>query len=339
MKSRPHVREARWLVVVASALIASGVLVTASAAARASAPQAQTEENFTTQDVAANRLTGQELQSDQVTQDYLADQVARGRNLDIRRIRASDVGDAKVVWDSGVDIDRIGVVDSGSTGGVGVIQHENGTGSAAPSLPPGMGMNAFYTVKGASFMSSDCITVTVNGNRATSCYEKYRITETSSGVHSSTENWYSYNRWGTGHPSSVNNINEVTIRSRPWSGYKSRINGMPRYWPTSGGDICPGSSSSVTVGYGGFSATLPIDTCTQTDIDPDTSNFSMMSQWKYTGALCPSAPKSARSAQFNIVLRTKEGLAPIMADYIWTAYYVHGLCPFKDVAAWHDSGW
>jgi hypothetical protein len=59
----------------------------------------------------------------------------------------------------------------------------------------------------------------------------------------------------------------------------------------------------------------------------DARTFSMMSQWKGHGA----GAAAARSSQFFLALRTWQGKAPEMADYVWTS--------FGRSSVWRKSGW
>ena len=185
-----------------------------------------------------------------------------------------------------------------------------------PSLPCAVGLR---NVKGATEAGTACTMIAADGNRATSCFEKWRIRDTSK-----TYDYYVYDRWGAGVPGSGSGATEVAIRSRQRRGTEGSIASLLDYWPGEGGDACnlANGTGSTQLGFGGgiadFSATFPIASCVATDMSADTRDFSMMSQWKGRGAGAGAA--GTRSSQFYVKLRTWQGKAPVMDDYLWTSF-------------------
>lgn len=267
--------------------------------------------------------------------DFLEEQARRGRNLDLDEIRSAaittDAGEVQIVWEQAVGVTAVGVSESEDARGLGVSLAETGEGESASAAPPGMGMAAFNNVRNGTRVGGTCTSVSANGNRATSCYEKWKLAP-SNGL----DRW-AYDRWGTGVPAGGWKPTEVTLRSRPWSGTLSRLRQFNDYWPRGGGNVCPGGNPVASIGYGGFSASIPISQCQVTTVDPNASAFSMMSKW-----LSPSIVSSttAKSSDFAVILSTTQGQTLTMADYIWTSYLPPwSACRTCYVTAWRDSGW
>lgn len=292
---------------------------------------APTETNYTWAQVLRGQVSDTAKTRSPLVSDYLARESRRGRNLDMKALNAAQVGDTSVVWADGSRVDRIGVVQTPDTTGVGLITSEvQEDQTPAGAAAPGMGMSTFSQYAGGTYQSGNCVSSSTYGDTVTSCFEKYKINNTSSNRYR-----WAYNRWGTGDPNgSGHRISEITIRSRPWAGTAGNVAALNDYYPRGGGDICPGSGTSVSVGYAGFSATMPLQNCAITDVSPNATAKSMMSQWigAYTG--------TSKSTDFNMFLSTFQPADLVMADYIWGNFSRYpGPPPYVYSASWHDSGW
>lgn len=339
MREKP--RLARRLALLLVFLAAIAVVAGGPAVARASAGSDGQDAEYTSQEVAANELTAPELKTDQTVSDYLDDQADLGRNLDLQQVNASDLGDSTVVWEDGVQVDGVVSDGSDSAEGLGVTLHETKDAQVAPSLPSGMGMDSLTNTKNLKLISGTCTTVSAWANQATSCYQKFKATSDPS----STYDYYDYNRWGSGDPRYGGHVTEVTIRSKPWTG--QALSGMTivNYFPKKGGNVCT-QEGSVNGGFNlewlNFSATVPIEECTQQDMSVKTSasttaglyNIGMMSQWlagNTDGSIVTEA------TQFNFVMRVYQGQVPVMADYIWSTYVNPD--GSSHATGWADTGW
>lgn len=317
-----------------AALIAAGLLVISGSLAGCALSQTvKKETNFTGREIAAHRLKGRALRSNPIVQRFLDNQVTLGRDLGLEGVRAAKLGAVTIVWEAGVKIDRVGVVGDGDGGGIGVTQHEEHGGPATLSPPFGT-TNGLRNVKGATETGTACTMIAAYGNRATSCFEKWRIRDTTK-----TNDYYVYDRWGAAEPGSGSGATEVTIRSRQRRGTEGSIASLLDYWPGAGGKVCDLAKGTGSIQLGrlaDFSATFPIASCAATDMSVNARDFSMMSQWKGQGAGAGAA--ATRSSQFYVTLRTWQGKAPEMADYIWTSFTrSHG--GSGGSVTWRKSGW
>lgn len=92
-----------------AALIATGFLViSGSLTGCAQSQAAKKEKNFTGREIAAQRLEGRALRSNPIVQRFLGYQIARGRDLGLEGVRAAKLGAVTIVWEEGVEIDRVG---------------------------------------------------------------------------------------------------------------------------------------------------------------------------------------------------------------------------------------
>lgn len=278
-------------------------------------------------------VSGEEAAATPEGRRFLEEQARRGALLDARAIKVAEVRaddeNVTIVSELGADVQAVGVVQDGRSSGVGTIVSQDDDESGPGALPPGMGMAAFQNASGGSRISGSCTSVIANGDRATSCYEKWKI-QSDNGF----DRW-AYNRWGTGDPGDGNWITEVTIRSRPWNGTQGRLRQFNDFWPRSGGNVCGGSGSAGFGGFG-FSATIPIQNCSISDIQPNAAEFSMASKWLAGNV----APRYTKAVDFALILSTAAGQSLVMADYIWSSYG-HGFqgCRTCYTTVWRDSGW
>ncbi len=285
---------------------------------------------YTAPQIAATQESPEEKASSPSVAEYLAKESRRGNNLDLSMVRSSVLPDSTtVVWGVDSQVQAVGVVTTDTDRGLGLITSDSGqTSATVPQGPPGMAMGAFNAVTNGTYQNGTCTTASSFGDTATSCFEKYKINNTTN------NRWrWAYNRWGTGDPQgSTHKINEITIRSRPWSGTASDVAALNDYQPRSGGNICT-SGGEISVSYAGFGAKLPIDNCDQTDVSPNATAKSMMAQWtgSYTGI--------AKSAQFMMFLSTYN-TDLTMADYIWTnfRYESNGQYNYHPTY-WANTGW
>jgi hypothetical protein len=321
---------------IAVVFVSFGVLIGASAAANPSRAS-QTEVEFSGQQIAAHQLEGRALQNNESVEQYLSNQAALGRNLDVRRVNASDVGDNTIVWEDGVSVDRVRVVADDEDHAVGLLQHETGDEAVAPSLPPGMGMSSLVGMKNLRLIGGICTTVSSYADQATSCYQKYKATADTSSVY----DYYDYNRWGNGDPRSGARITRAEIQSRPWTGMKDgKIAGVIDFYPHGGSSVCQQVASAtggINLGYMGtginFSATFPVYNCEQQDVSTNATRPSMMAAWYATG----SGSTVTKATQFNMVIKTWQGEEAVMADYIWCKFtHADG---WTHATGWHDTGW
>jgi hypothetical protein len=199
----------------------------------------------------------------------------------------------------------------------------------------GLGANGLAKPKNGKKVGGTCSTVTAHSHRLTQCYEKWKASDSSK-----TYDAWVYNRWGTATARGdgllhVYNVKELTLRTRPWKGYRDRLASMTDYWPHSGSEVCR-NQGSVTVNAGAFSATLPFGSCSQSTILENATAISMGMQWK-------GSAKSQVATDYAFAVNSWAGRTPIFADYGWAEFGdTQTICPgacidTQVVAAWDEG--
>lgn len=157
-------------------------------------------------------------------------------------------------------------------------------------------------------------------------------------------NWV-YNRYATfdaGNGSSGwrGEIVDATIRSRPWSGYESRVIGGPYSYTPRPQETCQ-SVATVTLNAGSYaSVTIPVVNCySGQEIYPNGNEHSM-------GTAFYGRTTAQRYLDFGFSFKTASATtSPIYADYVYMSveycidpYRCTSLNPNQNLK-WTDSGW
>lgn len=146
----------------------------------------------------------------------------------------------------------------GAIAELALLADEDTDAPSATGAISGMGLGiAQYT--GGTRLSSYCQTWTVNGSSVTACQQKFKPDNDGS----STRDYYLYNRYGTalGDDAIPTDWKVVTfdMRSRPRAG-TSTTKGMSGYFPSDSQQLC-NEGSSVQIGVGSLSLTIPLTPC------------------------------------------------------------------------------
>ncbi|MEM6274891.1 MAG: hypothetical protein AAF735_06590 [Myxococcota bacterium] len=164
-----------------------------------------------------------------------------------------------------------------------------------------------------------------------------------------------YNRYATFDPAdggvwstselgySRGEMSDATIRSRPWSGYESRVTGGPFDYEPRPAERCSSSASlSVNIGPVGSVTFDNVNCYSESEVYPNANQHSMGTAWY-------GATTSQRYLDFAFNFSTN-GSEPIMADYVWMSVkHCWTFAPFNDCGfpigsrtenyKWTDSGW
>jgi hypothetical protein len=283
-----------------------------------------------------------------VTRKYLDDMARRGRLVDGESVDVGVTSDGDVAaWDGDYAFDQVRIVsarDRGTGRDLGVAigmkteDEDDGRSYEAATTTPGLGMGGFTNFQNGTRKGGGCGTWTHEvGHQVTSCYEKWKVNEGSS-----TRDMWVYNRWGTAKARGDGyihqySIKELTLRSKPWSGTKSRVANLVDYWPSTPGEVCPGGQASLSIGVGVFSAKMG-QHCNHHDTFANANTFELQTTW--TG----NAPTTI-GTDGAIALETWAGETLVMADYFW-AKFVDSYADFfatqhvdYDYLFAYDSGW
>ena len=275
---------------------------------------------------------------------YLDQQARSGRLVDGQHIKSAVVKGATVVWDDGVNVDGLTFAPmSGADGNVDgqeLILESSPNVSAATggsTSTTGLGLDVTSGLRGGTRVSGSCVTTTVNGDDATTCFAKYKATYVSTSY-----NYYYYERWATGvaRPATTWAIAYtpaiIDIRSRPWAGSSAATHTkqLNDYWPR-GGSV--GCTQSGSVGYSaaGVSMTVPLQDCNTTTPIPDATSKTMgviYDQGSFGSG-------QSKSAEFGMTVALDKGYVANMADYTYMKFCRPYLCQNQSGNLRKDAGW
>ena len=298
---------------------------------------------------ASQELVDPSASKDQATtRSYVDGMARRGRLVDDASVDVGVTSDGEVAaWDGDYAFDQVRIVSStdSSTGrdlgvaiGVKTEDVDDGQSFGAVTTTPGLGMGGLTNFSNGSLKAGGCGTWTHTvGHQVTSCYEKWKVNEGSS-----TRDLWVYNRWGTAKARGDGiihqySVKELTLRSKPWSGTKSRVAGLRDYWPSTSSEVCPGGQPSLSFSVGAFSATMG-QNCNHHDTFADANSFELQTSWK-------GQADSTVGTDGGIALETWAGETLVMADYFWATFadeYYDWLGTYhddKDTLSAYDSGW
>ena len=297
---------------------------------------------------ASQELVGPSAKRDRdVTRTYLDDMARRGRLVDGASVDVGVTADGDTAaWDGDYAFDQVRIVsaadsntgrDLGVAIGVKTEDVDDGQPYGAVTTTPGLGMDGFTSYQNGSSKGHGCGTWTHEvGHQVTSCYEKWKVNEGSS-----TRDMWVYNRWGTAKARGDGyihqySIKELTLRSKPWSGTKSRVANLVD-WPSTSSEVCPGGQGSLTISAGAFSATMG-QNCNQHDTFANANTFELQTTWE------GDAPTTV-GTDGAIALETWAGETLVMADYFWAKFADSYVDIFAtqhvdyDYLYAYDSGW
>lgn len=213
--------------------------------------------------------------SDSVEKDFLDSQARQGRLVDAGSVRSAKIRNHEFVWEAGAQPKSAKYALSYSTevkdskkGAFDQVvemafesEEQEVTKPGKPTPPTkGLGMlSASYS--GGTRLTSGCQTWTVDSNKVTACYQKFKPTSDGS----STRDYYAYNRWATAEGKQISfgtdfQVVKIDIRSRPRAGYGSRIVGLTDYFPHDSSQLC-NEGSSVNLGVGSLSLSVGLTNC------------------------------------------------------------------------------
>ncbi|MFF2622578.1 hypothetical protein [Oerskovia jenensis] len=257
----------------------------------------------------------------QAVNDHLASQANAGRLLDAGDVTSADVGDATIVWEHGVAIESLEVATEIGEGGavdqeVALVTTANPDAEGSAASSTGLGLAAAGRYSGAAFKGGDCYTTfttlpNAKNNKVTGCWEKFKIDQSTP-----TRDYWYYGRWATanGGTGASTKPAYIDIRARPWAG-STAVAGLVNYWPKNGNTICSGGSST-SFGYAGFSATIPVQQCSEITPIPNATKKEMGviydQGWSYSGV--------TRGADFGMAVSTFKGAVPSFADYNYVKF-------------------
>lgn len=275
---------------------------------------------------------------------YLDQQARTGRLVDQRYVNAAVVGDATVVWDDGVNVEAVTFAETtdaqGNDVGLEVALETSPDESATQggtTYTTGLGLEVTSGLRGGTRVSGNCVSTTLNGDVATSCFAKYKATYTSSSY-----NYYYYERWATGtaRPATTWAIAYtpalIDIRSRPWAGSSAATHTkqLNDYWPRGGAIGCT-QSGSVGYSAAGMSMTVPLQNCDSTTPIPNATSKTMgviYDQGTYGSG-------RSKSAEFGMTVALDKGYVANMADYTYMKFCRPYLCQNQSGILRKDSGW
>lgn len=138
-------------------------------------------------------------------------------------------------------------------------------------------------------------------------------------------------------------LTDATIRSRPWSGYTSRVTGGPYDYEPRPSERCTKvSTQTINVGSAGSISFDDINCYSETEVYPNANQHSMGTAWY-------GRTTAQRFLDFAFDFRTN-GKNPLMADYVWMSVrhcwvlLKSDECKFPYGSSmrhykWNDSGW
>jgi hypothetical protein len=283
-----------------------------------------------------------------VVQTYLDDMARKGRLVDDESVDTGVTSDGEVAaWDGDFAFDQVRVVtgtdqstgdDVGVAIGLKTVEYDDGHTYGAVTGAEGLAMGGLTGAVNGEKKTYGCGTWTHSvGHKVTSCYEKWKVYEGSNTV----DSWV-YNRWGTAQARGDGlihqySVKELTLRSKPWSGTKSRVKVMSDYWPHDSSEVCPGSWASLGISVGPFSATLP-QRCSTHDTFADGNTFELRTSWN-------GDADNTAGIDGAIALDTWAGETLVMADYFWADFSdeyndIFGTYHIDHDKLWaYDSGW
>lgn len=293
----------------------------------------------------AFRQTGNTKAREDAAREFLNDSARQGRLLDRRSVRSAvSPAHGSVAWDGSEVIDEVRIVTATKPGSDEVAAQALGmkVGHGPEEAPygaaqaaQGLGMSALSNVTNGGRQGGHCSTYTHSvGHKFTTCWEKWKLVESSE-----TRDHWVYNRWGTAQARGDGflhkySVKELTLRSRPWSGTKSRVAALVDYWPSSPSGQCS-NGASTTISYGIFSATLPFNSCSATNTFANANTFELESKWQGNA-------ESTAGNNAAIALQTWAGQVLEMADYTWATFgdfdTIGGYTTEDNLWA-YDAGW
>lgn len=233
---------------------------------------------FTTADVLAAQLGDGAKQA--AVSSYVQAQAQEGRLLDDSAVAVANIGGGTATWERGSTIaelrsSRYDTREGSMKGAMAELAILADEDSAAPSgtgAVSGMGLGiAQYS--GGTRLSSYCQTWTVNGSSVTACQQKFKPDSDGS----STRDYYLYNRYGTAVGDDAIptdwKVVKFDMRSRPRAG-TSTTKGMSGYFPSDSSQLC-NEGSSVTLGVGTLSLTIPLTPCGSKSPIPNATTMTM----------------------------------------------------------------
>ncbi|MFG1823648.1 hypothetical protein ACGFIJ_14270 [Microbispora bryophytorum] len=343
-----------------SVLLTCGVIATPSHAAMAQAPQPAQVSRIDDQAIRQGTRTGAQIESSRLAnskaaaavQRHLDEEARRGNLVDRKDVHLFTSRDAAtnvevgVVWDGSARPDRIDIVRRDPKGiganqlgvGVGFREDPQAAGVSSPTASSaGFGYENVVSYKGVSQVgSTSCGTVywtpdyySQEDHWSTTCYQKWK--------QSGTKNWI-YNRWGlfdqaessTNSPRTV----DVTFRSKPWSGYESRVTGIKGWSPAFGPTTCSDTANYTLSFSSTVSVTIPIHRCNSMAVLPNATQHSM-------GMDFDGETTNQVYLDYGLALYASDSATtPVYADYTWAEVDWGAVWdPNVNTLLWTDSGW
>lgn len=326
-KGRPPLH--RSLIAATVAVVAAVPLLAASTGGAAtSEPVTVESRTFGAAEIrAAARSVKDGLATDEAITAHVTEQARTGRLVDSRNVRSAALGSATLSWEAGSTVQEARLnraisrdvrpeLARGRKGEILELDFVAAEDDAAAGTPQavgivGAGMTS-ASFSGGQRLTSGCQTWTVSGSSVTGCYQKYKPTTDGS----STRDYYAYNRWATavGKDEVLFDFNPVIvdIRSRPWVGYGSRIDGLTDYFPISGEQLC-NEGTSVNVGVGSLALTIGLTNCADKNPIPNATTRTM--GVIYDDGFIFGGPRS-KGIDFEMeVFNEQGGAVPIFGDY------------------------
>jgi hypothetical protein len=314
----------RWYRTGAVAAATASLLVLGVAPANATEDATQVRQYLANTLAASTRPASlAQGKSAERVQRFMDEAARSGRLVDIARVRIAtvndpDAGQIDMVWDDLGDAQYLGVTNLAQPGvgvqtGVGFAFTEPTTPSPATPGAGGFGYEGGYSVTGMYQYNGGCRTVyfdpaywSTQDHWTTTCYQKF--------AKAGTNKWI-YNRWALFNRAKPESgvrgeIRDMTIRSRPWKGYESRVVGLDTWTPAVGSSNCT-ETVQFKFEYSGASITIPIHRCSTTKVLPEANIHSM-------GMDFDGRTSNQLYEDFGMAFRASTTAAiPIMADYFW----------------------
>lgn len=252
---------------------------------------------------------------------FVDDQAAAGRLIDLEEVNTSVLPDVTLVWEDSQNVEKAVVdnvvnpddSDEGSTA-VGIETTDNDSDAVVVNEASGTGLEASFN--GASYVTGGCSTATVGRGKMTYCSNKYKVKENGSDY-----NFYFYDRWITANGSVVNNgpdnnPTKIDVRTRPAQG-GGNIQKIVSYTPKNAVKSC-NDVGTLGVSGTGFSASIPFSECDELAPYPDASTSVNLMRVVYDqGSIFGGR---THAAEMGVVYRTAGNKDANTANYNYTKF-------------------
>ncbi|MGK5680157.1 hypothetical protein [Actinoplanes sp. URMC 104] len=299
----------------------------------------------------ADTVLGQSMTASK--SDYVTWSARQGRTLDSKKVEtvADPTGSVIASSSVGTVIDGLNVGryagGYGQAAAAGLITHEAGTATTTAAGPV-IGFAGAPSYSGYQLSNSGGITITTSVNSAInfkydvqylrSEFWKYVLPEAGekpafTDSQRSGADFWAYARRGIADAKGTGkNLDDLTVRSRPWGGTSGNFKNMIDYAPVGSANTC-GSGASIGFSYGGASISIPTSNCSKVKgITSRSSSLEMGADWD-------GHTSDQQAVEALSTYRVNEGYTPQFADYIWATFSDWAHSGVTADIKWTDTGW